>query len=82
MVVELSSKIKNAQMEDLKTANSAIVKLAVTPTNMLFPKIEGKLNIVTHSKAAFRTLPDQVSSGGGHLAFLTNEKEQEAAALG
>ena len=82
MVVELSSKIKNAQMEDLKTANSAIIKLAATPTKMMFPKIEGKLKIVIHSETAFRTLPDQVSSGGGHLVFLTSEKEQEAAILG
>ena len=81
-MVELSSKIKNARMEDLKTANSVIVKLAATHTKMLFPKIEGKLKIVTHSEAAFRTLPDQVSSGGGHLGFLTSEKEQEAATLG
>ena len=79
-VVELSSIIKTAQLEDLKMANESIVKLEATPTKML-PKIEGKLKVVTYSDAAFRNLPDQISSEGGHLVFLTNEKEQEAATL-
>ena len=80
-VVELSSKIKMAQLEDLKKANKAIARLAATPTKLLFPKIGGNLCIVTYSDAAFRNLPDQISSGGGHIVFLTNEKEEEAAPL-
>ena len=54
-VVELSSKIKTAQLEDWNMANKAIIRLAATPTKMLFPKIEGRLGIVTYSDAAFGT---------------------------
>ena len=80
-VVELSSKIKSAQLEDLKKANKAIVRLLATPSKMLYRGIVGKMKIVTYSDAAFRNLPDQISSGGGHIVFLTNEEEQEAAPL-
>ena len=80
-VVELSSKIKTAQLEDLKKANKVIVKLAATPFKILFPRVGGKLRLVTYSDAAFRNLPDQISSGGGHVIFLTNEEEREAAVL-
>ena len=80
-VVELSSKIKTAQLEDLKKANKAIARMAATPNKLLFPRIGGSLRIVTHSDAAFRNLPDQMSSGGGHIVFLTNQEEEAAAPL-
>ena len=70
-----------AQLEDLKNANKAIIKLAKSPTRMTLPKIKCRLKVVTYSDAAFRNLPDQVNSGGGHLVFLMNEEEKEAAIM-
>ena len=48
---------------------------------MLFSKIEGRMRIVTYSDAAFRNLPDKISSRGGHIVFFTSEKEKEAATM-
>ena len=80
-VVELSTKFKQPQLEDLKKANKAIVRLAANPVKLLFPKITGGLKIVIYSDAAFRNLPDQISSGRGHIVFLTGGGGQ-AAPLG
>ena len=80
-IVELSSKIKTAQLEDLKKANKAINRLAAMPSKLLFPRIGGKLCIVTYSDAGFWNLPDQISSGAGHTVFLTNEEEWEVVPL-
>jgi hypothetical protein len=70
-VVELSTKFKQPQLEDLKKANKAIIRLTANPVKLLFPKITGGLKIVIYSDAAFRNLPDQISSGRGHIVFLT-----------
>ena len=65
-------------MEDLKKANKAISKLIANPVKIMFPKIKGKLKIVTYSDAAFRNLPDQTSSGQGHIIFLTGDGNRSA----
>ena len=70
-VVELSTRFKQPQLEDLKKANKAITKLVANPVKLLFPKITGSLKIVVYCDAAFRNLPDQISSGRGHVVFLT-----------
>ena len=80
-VMELRSKIKTAQLENLKIANKTTIKLATSPMKMLFPKMEGKLQVVTYSDAAFRNLPGQVNSGENHLIFLNNKEEKEAAPI-
>ena len=77
-VVELSTKFKNPQLEDLKKANKVISKLLTTPTKVLFPKLVGNLKIITFSDAAFRNLPDQISSGRGHIVFLAGENGKVA----
>ena len=69
-VVELSTKFKKGELEDLKKANKAIIRLASSPTKVLFPKISGSLKIVVYSDAAFQNLPDQISSGRGHIVML------------
>lgn len=79
-IVELSSKIKTTQLEELKKANKAINRLSATPSKLLFPRMGGKLCIVTYSDAGFWNLPDKISSGAGHTVFLTNE-EREAVPL-
>ena len=80
-VVELSTKFKRGTLGDLKKANKAINKLTSSPTKLLFPKINGKVNITTHSDAGFHNLPDQISSGRGHIIFLEGEGGR-AAPLG
>ena len=77
-VVELSTKFKNPTLEDLKKANKAISVLSSTHIKLMFPKMKGNLQIITHSDAAFRNLPDKISSGRGHVVFLTGDKNQAA----
>ena len=80
-VVELSTKFKKGTLGDLKKANKAINKLTSNPTKLLFPKITGKLRLNTYSDAGFHNLPDQISSGRGHIIFLEGEGGR-AAPLG
>ena len=70
-IVELSTKFKYPQLEDLKRANKAINKLIEKPIKIKFPKLTGSLGIEVFSDASFRNLPDQISSGRGHILFLT-----------
>ena len=69
-VVELSTKFKHPQLEDLKRANKAINKLKEKPIKIKFPKLTGSLGIQVFSDASFRNLPDQISSGRGHIVLL------------
>ena len=80
-VVELSTKFSQPTLEDLKKANKAIMRLSATPIKILFPRLSGNLRVEVYSDAAFRNLPDQISSGRGHIVFLANEKNR-AAPLG
>ena len=80
-VVELSTKFKQPQLDDLKKANKAIIRLSANHVRLLFPKITGGLRMVIYSDAAFRNLPDQISSGRGHIVFLAGEGGR-AAPLG
>ena len=50
--------------------NKAINSLIVNPVKLLFPKVTGVLRIVVYSDSAFTNLPDQISSGCGHIIFL------------
>ena len=72
-VVELSTKFKSGVLEDLKKSNKAITRLTSSPTKLLFPKITGGLKIVVYSDAAFQNLPDQISSGRGHILMLAGQ---------
>ena len=80
-VVELSTRFSQPTLEDLKKANKAITRLAATPIKVLFPRLTGRIRVEVYSDAAFRNLPDQISSGRGHIVFLANEKNR-AAPLG
>ena len=70
-VVELSTRFKQPHLEDLKKANKAINSVKANPVKMLFPKITGGIRIVLYSDKAFANLPDQISSGCGHIIFMT-----------
>ena len=75
-VVDLSTKFKQPVLEDLKKANKGIVRLKSNPSKLLFPKLTGKLVIEIYNDAGFRNLPDQISSGRGHVIFLKGENER------
>ena len=46
--------------------------------SILFPRLSGKLSIITHSDASFANLIDTVSSGQGHVVFLADEQQRVA----
>ena len=69
-VVELSTKFKKGEMEDLKKANKVVTRFITNPIRLLFPKITGGLFLVVFSNMAFQNLPDQISSGRGHIIML------------
>ena len=69
-VLKLSTKFKSGELHNLKKANKAINRLIDNPVKLLFPKITGKLSLVTYSEAAFQNLPDQTLSGRGHIIML------------
>ena len=79
-VVELSVKYRAPTLEDLLAANKAITRLISNPLTLIYPKLAGELSLVTYSDAAFRNLPDQVSSGRGHIIFLQGERSGNRAA--
>jgi hypothetical protein len=58
-VVELSSKLKNSTMEDLKRINKNFTHLNNNPSHILFLNLSGKLHIETFSDAAFRKVQEQ-----------------------
>ena len=77
-VLELSTKFKSGKLHDLKKANKAINRPINTPPKLLFPKITGKLSLVTYSEATFQNVPDQTSSGRGHIIMLAGSGERVA----
>jgi hypothetical protein len=68
-VVEQSIKYKNPCLGDLVDANKSIKRFKLDSVKVAFPKLTGDLRIVTFSDAAFKNLPDMVSSGRGHILF-------------
>ena len=77
-VVEQSVKYKDPTVGDLVDAAKSVWRLGMDSVKVLFPRLPGQVKIVTFSDAAFRNLPDQVSSGRGHIVFLTGEEERSA----
>ena len=77
-VVELSMMFNKSCLEDLKRANKSIVKLKSEQVHLRYPKLTGSLKLVTFCDAAFRNLPDQISSGTGHIVFLADSQGRSA----
>ena len=72
---------KKACLEDLKKANKVINRLKGNPVKIMFPKIEGNLEIAVYSDGAFANLPDKISSGSGHVVFVTGTVGEIAAPI-
>ena len=75
-VVEQSVKYKDPNLGDLVNAVKSIKKLKLESVKLLYPKLSGKIKIVTFSDAAFKNLPDSVSSERGHIVFLLGEQNK------
>ena len=63
-------------LEDLKQANRTISKLSSEPTKVIFPKLGQNLRLIVFSDAAFRNLPVGISSGRGHIVFLSDDQNK------
>ena len=72
-LMELSMKFNNTTVADLIRVNKVIERLKTNQISILFPKLFGAVKIVTFSDASFANLVDGVSSGRGHVIFLTDE---------
>ena len=72
---------KKACLEDLKKKNKAINRLKENPVKVVFPKIEGNLDIVVFSDRAFANLPDKILRGSGHIVFITGTAGKGAAPI-
>lgn len=80
-LMELSMKFNSTTVAGLIRANKVIEKLKSNQSSIVFPKLKGSLKFITHSDASFANLIDGVSSGRGHVIFLTDEANK-AAPLG
>ena len=74
-IMELSMRFNNACISDLRRAKKVVDRLIMNETSILFPRLSGKLSILTHSDASFANLIDTVSSGQGHIVFLADEQQ-------
>ena len=74
-MLELSTKFKKGELNDLK---KAINRLANNPVKLLFPKITGGLSLVVYSDGAFQNLPDQIGSRRGHFIMLAGSRGRVA----
>ena len=72
----LSTKTGRASMRDMKQAIKLMKKLKSGSTKMCFPDLGPieEWTLVGYGDAGFKSLPDKVSSCGGHVEMISNEK--------
>lgn len=79
----LSTQFGKATKGDLKAAARNIIKLKSTSTKMMFPSM-GELNkwvIVGHGDAGIKSMPDKITSVGGHVILLCNTETSKCCVL-
>ena len=79
----LSTKFGNATKGDLKTALKKIQKLQGQSTKMCFPNV-GDIEdwtFVGYADAGIKSMPDKISSVGGQVILIANNKKQVACVL-
>ena len=71
----LSTKLGNATFDDMKHAIKIIKKMNCEDTEMKFADLgdPSKWSIVGYGDAGYKSLPDKVSSCGGHVVLLCNK---------
>ena len=75
-LIELSTKFKKGTVADLIRAVKALKRLQSQPSSVFFPKLVNpeSWKIVVYTDAALANLSDGVSSMGGHIILLVDEK--------
>ena len=79
----LSTKFGKATKKDLKIAVKKMLKLKTGSTKMVFPDL-GPLEewaIVGHGDAGIKSMPDKLTSVGGHVVMLTNRKTEKTCVV-
>ena len=75
-VLELSCKVNSPKIGDLIDANKCLKKACMFESSMYFPKLNDLNNckIIVYSDASHANLPNGVSSAGGFIIFLADNK--------
>ena len=75
-VLELSCKVSNPKIGDIFDANKCLMKAYMFESSMYFPKLNDLNNckLVVYSDASHANLPNGVSSAGGFIIFLADNK--------
>lgn len=82
-VKSLSSKFGKATKQDLKTAMKRMMKLKAETTLMVYPDL-GSIEdwvLVAHGDAGIKSMPDKITSVGGHVILMCNKKTNKACVL-
>ena len=79
----LSSKFGKASKKDLKSAYRKMQKLKGEETCMFFPDLgeTTEWSLIGYSDAGIKSMPDKLTSVGGQVVLLVNEKKQLACVL-
>ena len=82
-VKALSTQYGKATKQDMKLAVKKILKLKSETTTMVFPAL-GPVEdwvIVDHGDAGVKSMPDKITSVGGHVVMLCNKKTSRVCML-
>ena len=74
-VVSVSTKLGNASVRDMRQAIKITRKMKVDGTSMKFVHLGTieQWSLVGHGDAGYKSLPDKVSSSGGHVILICNK---------
>ena len=81
--ISLSTVVAKATVSDLKSAIKVIRKIKSEKTVQRFPELGSvdKWTILGYGDAGFRSLPDKVSSCGGHALLIINSESKAACVV-
>ena len=74
-------KFKSPVVADMVRANKLVKKLKLEDVAVFYPHLEGDLRMVSFSDAAHANLSDRVSSGGGHVVLLVDDRGEQGHVL-
>ena len=79
----LSTKLGNATVRDMRQAIKTMKKLKSDSTLMRFANLGNpqQWSLLAHGDAGYKSLPDKVSSSGGHVILLCNLEKNLACIL-
>ena len=82
-VKALSTRYGKATKQDLKLALKKMLKLKSETTRMVFPALGSVEDwvLVAHGDAGVKSMPDKITSVGGHVIMLCNKKTSHTCVL-